>query len=350
MMIGGRPVHAEAPLFVIAEIGLNHGGSVPEALALVDAAARAGAGAVKLQSLRGTALVAPGCPAPAHVSCGSLQEFFSAFELDEAGHRAVAARARAHGVAFMSTPFDLDAVPMLERAGCDAYKIASGDITHLALIERAASTGKPLVLSTGMSELHEVAAAVRAARRAGGRQVALLHCVSAYPVPPGQENLGAIRTLSTAFGLPVGLSDHGTDPADLGTAVALGATLYEKHIVLDAGSSAIDAAVSATPGQLEAAIRQAEHVRRSMGHGRRTCGEAERGNWLASRRSLYATRSLPAGHVVTAEDLIALRPARGLCASQWERLLGARLVRPVQGGEAFEVSDVAEEGQGSHAA
>ncbi len=343
-------MHAEAPLFAIAEIGLNHGGSPAEALALVDAAAGAGASAVKLQSLRGHTLVAASCPPPAHVSSRSLQEFFARFELDEAAHAAAAARARAHGLAFMSTPFDLEAVPMLERIGCDAYKIASGDITHLALIEAVAATGKPVVISTGMSELHEVAAALRCARRAGAGNVALLHCVSAYPVPAGEENLGAIRTLSTAFGVPVGLSDHGTDPLDVGTAVALGACLYEKHLVLDAASDAIDAAVSATPAQLRAAIDRAGHVRRSLGHARRTCGVAERANRHASRRSLHATRDLAAGEQVTSADCIALRPAAGLCASHWETLIGVRLERPVRAGEPFLVEDLASGRRGGHAA
>lgn len=350
MMIGGRPVGGDAPLFVIAEIGLNHGGSPAEALRLVDAAAAAGASAVKLQTLQGRTLVAPSCPAPAHVSCDSLQAFFSRFELDEAAHAAVAARARAHGLAFMSTPFDLDAVAMLERLGCDAYKIASGDVTHLSLIEAAAATGKPVVISTGMSELHEVAAALASARRAGASHVALLHCVSAYPVPAGEENLGAVRTLSTAFDVPVGLSDHGTDPFDVGTAVALGASLYERHLVLDAESDAIDAAVSATPGQLREAIERAARVRRAVGHGRRTCGSTEAANRQASRRSLYATRDLEPGHVVTAADCVPLRPAAGLCASAWASLVGVRLERPLRAGEPFLAADLGSGRQDGHAA
>ena len=136
MMIADREVAANAPLFVIAEIGLNHGGDIDEALALVDAAAGAGASAVKLQSLRGETLVTAGCPGPAHVDSASLVDFFRRFELDEAAHAAVAARARARGLAFMSTPFEEAAVDMLERLGCDAYKIASGDVTHHRLIER----------------------------------------------------------------------------------------------------------------------------------------------------------------------------------------------------------------------
>ena len=143
-------------MFVIAEIGLNHGGSRDAALALVDAAKAAGASAAKLQTLRANGLVAGHCPPPAHVAVSSLREFFRRFELDEVAHHLVAARARHHRLALLSTPFDLEAVDLLERVGVDAYKIASGDITHRALVERVAATRRPMVMSTGMSSLDEV--------------------------------------------------------------------------------------------------------------------------------------------------------------------------------------------------
>ena len=342
MTIGDHSIGADAPLFVVAEIGLNHGGSLGEALALVDAAAEAGASAVKLQSLRGDTLVAPSCPPPAHVACGSLQAFFQAFELDEEAHRAVAWRAAERGLVFMSTPFDEAAVDMLQRVGCAAFKIASGDVTHHGLIERAAATGRPLIISTGMSELDEVAAAVECARAAGARELALLHCVSSYPVPSGGQNLRAIATLAREFGVPVGLSDHGTESIDIALAVALGACIYEKHIVVGPGSAAIDAAVSATPRRLAALIALAERSRQALGHGRRTCAPAELPNRLPSRRSLYATRTLEAGAVVEPGDIIALRPARGLGAQFRRSLVGARIGRTIAAGDAFVDADLGE--------
>jgi sialic acid synthase SpsE len=340
MTIGGRSIGRDAPLFVVAEIGLNHSGSPDEALALVDAAAAAGALAVKLQSVRGATLVAPSCPPPVHVACDSLQAFFQTFELDESAHRAVAARAAEHGLAFMSTPFDEAAVEMLERVGCAAYKIASGDLTHHALIERAAATGKPLVLSTGMSELDEVAAAVGCARAAGAGELALLHCVSSYPVPDGSENLGAIATLAAEFGVPVGLSDHGTSTLDIALAVALGASLYEKHIVAGPESTAIDAAVSATPSELRALIATAQRARVALGDGRRTCGAAELANRVPSRRGLYAARTMRPGEVVSESDVIALRPAAGLGAQFRRSLLGLRLGRSIAAGDPFLEADL----------
>src|SRR5687768_1242833 len=186
--IGRRAIGPDARVFAVAELGLNHGGDLQQAIALVDAAAHAGASAIKLQTLCADRLVAPSCPPPAHVNVSSLREFFSTFELDADAHRAVVTRAREHGLAVLSTPFSEDVLPMLEELDIDAYKIASGDLTYDGLIAAVAATGKPLVLSTGMSTLAEVIRAVHVARRAGAEGIAVLHCVSAYPTPPGSEN------------------------------------------------------------------------------------------------------------------------------------------------------------------
>jgi sialic acid synthase SpsE len=341
--IGHTPVGAGNPLFVIAELGLNHGGSVERALALVDAAAAAGASAIKLQTLRGSRLVAPGCPAPMHVQARSLAGFFEQFELDEAAHRAVAARARARGLAVMSTPFDLDAVDLLERVGVDAYKIASGDITFHQLIARAAATGKPLVISTGMSDLSEVASAVTCAREAGAREIALLHCVSAYPVPEGSENLRAIATLASTFDVPVGLSDHTTMLEAAIVATALGASIYERHLVADAEDDAIDRAVSSTPEELRAIIEGSERARRSLGDGVKICLDAEAGNRTASRRGLYAVRTLAPGQVLRVADMVALRPAGAADPRDWRKLTGRRVVKPIAAGDSLDARSFGED-------
>jgi sialic acid synthase SpsE len=242
----------------------------------------------------------------------------------------------------MSTPFDLDAVDLLERIGVDAYKIASGDITFHRLIARAAATGKPLVISTGMSDLAEVASAVGCAREAGARDIALLHCVSAYPVPEGSENLRAIATLGAAFDLPVGLSDHTTMPEAAIVATALGATLYERHLVAHPDDDAIDRAVSSTPEELAIVIRSAERARRALGDGVKACLEAEAGNRTPSRRGLYAARPLSAGELLRADDVVALRPATSTDPRDWRSLIGRRVVAPVAEGAALESSSFAE--------
>lgn len=339
--IAGHPVGPGHPIFVIAEIGLNHGGSRGAALALVDAAAAAGASAVKLQTLRADGLVAGHCPPPAHVAVASLRDFFRQFELDEAAHAEVADRARRLGLAFLSTPFDLEAVDTLERVGVDAFKVASGDITHRALIERVAASGLPLVLSTGMSTLDEVRDAVGWARGAGARQLALLHCVSAYPTPPASQNLKAIATLAAAFAMPVGLSDHAASDDALPLCAALGASIYERHIVDRDDSPAIDRAVSSTPAQLRAAIERARQVRAALGDGAKTCLAAEAVNRHGSRRGLYAARRLPAGHVIATSDLVALRPADGIAASAIHQVVGCATRRDLDAGQAVAWVDLA---------
>jgi sialic acid synthase SpsE len=331
--IAGRRVAEDIPPFVIAEIGLNHGGSVDRALALVDAAASAGAHAVKLQTLVAEDLVSPMCPAPAHVEATSLVEFFRQFELDEAAHHAVAERASLRGLKVISTPLSDGAVDLLERVGVDAYKIASGDLTWDQLIIRCASTGKPLILSTGMATLAEAHHALAVARLAGADHVALLHCVSAYPVPRGSENLLAIRTLAAECRVPVGLSDHSEDTFALPIAVGLGASMYERHIVLADDGDAVDRAVSSTPVELAAAIRAGRRAWSALGSGRKACLAAEAANLVASRRALCAVRALEAGSLLAAADLAALRPATGVPPSSLGLVLGRRLIRALAPGE-----------------
>jgi sialic acid synthase SpsE len=342
LKIAGRPIGTRAPVFVIAEIGLNHGGSVDHALALVDAAARAGASAVKLQTLYADQLVAASCPPPAHVEASSLRDFFRQFELDADAHRVVIERARSLGLAVMSTPFAEDAVQMLLDLGIDAFKIASGDLTYDGLIATAARTRKPLVMSTGMSTVAEAAQALAVARRAGAADVAMLHCVSAYPTPVDAENLKAITTLATELGVPVGLSDHGRGLESAIVAVALGACVYERHLMLD-GDDAIDAAVSSTPAQLAAIVQAMEATRVALGDGRKACQRAEAANVIPSRRGLYARRAIRAGEVLTEADVVALRPANGLAPGDLPGLVGTVLPRDVAAGAPLVAADLAME-------
>ncbi len=338
--IAGRLVGDAEPLFVIAEVGLNHGGSTERALALVDAAADAGASAIKLQSLCADGLVVPAAPPPAHVTASSLREFFARFELDEDAHRRIIAHARHRGLAVMATPFSEAAVDMLQGLGVDAFKIASGDLTWTRLIARCARTTKPLVISTGMASIEEVSRAVTGARAAGATSIALLHCVSAYPVPHGSENLRAITTLAEVFDIPVGLSDHADDTFAVPMAVALGASLYERHIVLDRDDGSIDAPVSSDPAQFAALVAAGLRAHEALGAGRKECLPAEHPNKAASRRGLYAARPIKAGQVVEERDILALRPGTGLSAERLTDLVGRRSPRDVEDGTPFLESDL----------
>jgi sialic acid synthase SpsE len=349
--IGTHTIGDREPLFVIAEIGLNHDGSLRRALALVDAAASSGASAIKLQTVDAAGLVSHNAPAPAHVAAGSMVDFFAQFELDEAAHQAIVARAREHGLAVLATPLSEAAVDLLERVGIDGYKIASGDITWPGLIRRAARTGRPLIISTGMADLHEISLAIDWARDAGAKGVALLHAVSAYPTPAGSENLRAIETLANAFGVPVGLSDHSPDTFSVPMAVTLGASIYERHLKRDHDDHVVDAAVSSTPEEIADLIRIASRVRAALGTGRKACQRAERPNRIPSRRALYATSALRAGHRIQARDLIALRPGIGLAPDRELDLIGRVLTRDLAAGSPFLEGDVVvREGTEAHVA
>jgi sialic acid synthase SpsE len=339
--IAGRPVGAGASVFSVAEIGLNHGGRLETALALVDAAAWAGASAVKLQTIEASALVADSCPPPAHVRAASLRHFFSTFELSASDHLAIVERARARGLAVLATPFAEALVPMLDTIGVDALKIASGDLTCDGLVAAAARTGRPLIISTGMSALEEVKHSVEVARRAGADQIVVLHCVSSYPTPAESENLLAIQTLARALDVPVGLSDHGTGSVvSAVAAVALGACMYERHLMLPGGDGSVDAAVSSTPDEFTAIVAAMARARIALGDGRKRCMPAEERNLTASRRGLYARRPLRAGARLTADDVLALRPATAVTPSDLPRLLASPLRRDVPAGAPFCAADL----------
>ncbi|MGC4086022.1 MAG: N-acetylneuraminate synthase family protein [Vicinamibacterales bacterium] len=340
MQIAGRQVGAGHPLFAIAEIGLNHSGSLSRALEMVDAAADAGASAVKLQTLEAASLVAPSCPAPAHVDAESLSDFFATFELDEAAHAAVAERTRARGLAFISTPFSLESVDLLNRVGVDAFKIASGDL-HLGRLDRAGRRDEETA-----HHLHRhghargISHALATARLAGATEVALLHCVSAYPNPRGAENLKAIDTLARAFDTPVGLSDHGADTFAVPIAIACGASVYERHFMLDGDADAIDGPVSSTPAQFADLVRTAARALETLGSGEKRCEPAEAPNLTPSRRALYLRRPLSSGALVDESDLVALRPGQGIPANRMHDVVGRRLVRDVAAGVALQYQDV----------
>lgn len=332
--IGGRRVAEDVPPFIVAEIGINHGGSIDRAIALVEAAARAGVNAIKLQTIVARDLVSSSGPAPAHLHVGSLTEFFQRFELDERAHKTIFEKARALKLKVMSTPFSERSVEMLVRLGVDAFKIASGDLTFDQLVRRCAGSTKPVVISTGMATADEVARAVTIARRGRAEQIALLHCVSAYPVPRGSENLRAMRAMGEANQVAVGLSDHGDDMFALPTAIGLGACIYERHIVLEGDGEAVDRAVSSTSDQFATAVEVAKRAWTSLGAGTKACLTAEAANIVASRRSLFAARDIPAGTILRAEDFVALRPATGLAPQFLEKLVGRRMLRALPQGQA----------------
>lgn len=339
--------------FFIAEAGVNHNGSLDLALQLVDAAADAGADAVKFQTFRADDIVAPGTEKAAYQKSttgeGDQHAMIRALELSEADHGAIADRCRAKGIEFMSTPFDAWAADLLFRLGMHRVKIASGELTNRPFLERLAKSGKPLILSTGMADLEEVRRAVgwlREARRsaslpdAPGPWLTILHCTSNYPAAPQDVNLRAMSTLST-LGFPVGYSDH-TLGIDVSlAAVALGATVVEKHFTLDRGLPGPDHPASLDPQQLAALVRGIRSVTSALGDGAKVPRETELPVRALVRRSAFAARDLAAGTVLSQADLRYLRPGTGIGAEHAHELPGRTLARAVAAGRMLAWEDLA---------
>lgn len=336
--IGDTCIAPGQPMRVIAEIGLNHDGDAEIAHRLIDACAEAGAWAVKLQVFDAGELLTEDAPPPAHVDAASLRAFFARYELGADACDALARHARDRGLMMIATAFDAPSLRLLQGIGMDAFKIASGDLTHVQLIEQVARAGRPLILSTGMSTEPEVRAAVAWAQGAGASTLALLHCVSAYPTPDAEQNLAAVGTLARAFPLPVGLSDHGMGPDAALLAFAQGATLYERHVYLP-GTDAIDAPVSSTPDDLADLVRRLARAAAAMGDGVRVPRAAERANLAPSRRGLYARRAIVAGQVIAEADIVARRPVTALGAEYAHALIGRRAPRDVPAGAPFAPGD-----------
>lgn len=325
--VGGRVIGPGHPCFVIAEAGVNHNGDPALAKALIDSAADAGADAIKFQSFRADELASPIAPkAPYQVentgNAGSQIEMLRGLELPDAVFRELRDHSRARGVLFMSTPFDEASADMLHALDVPAFKIGSGELTNTVLLEHVALLGRPVILSTGMSWLSEVETAVRTLQRAGVPGIALLHCVSCYPAAPIDINLRAMETLRSAFGLPVGYSDH-SDGTEIGVAaVALGADIIEKHLTLDRALLGPDHRASLDPAAMTSFVTAIRNVEVALGHGRKEPVASERAVADAARRSLVAACFIPAGTVLTAAMLLLRRPGTGLPLSAQSEVIG----------------------------
>jgi N,N'-diacetyllegionaminate synthase len=327
MKIGSVDISKD--VLVIAEIGNNHEGDPALAEELIHLAAKAGAQAVKFQTILPEQLVMPDQTA--------RLEQLRRFQLSAEVYRRLASVAKDCGVMFLSTPFALEAVDLLDPL-VPAFKIASGDNNYTALLERVAATGKPVVLSTGMTTHDEAAAAIATFERVWrGRQVdpglVVLHCVSAYPTPPEQANLRALATLAT-LGRPVGFSDHTLGINAAVAAVALGARVIEKHFTVSKTRSAFrDHALSAEPEELREMVARIQAVNQMLGDGIKRVMPDEAAVAQAARRSACAARDLPEGHVLEGQDVVCLRPAGGIAPDRVGTLMGRALVRAVRAGE-----------------
>jgi N,N'-diacetyllegionaminate synthase len=313
--IGDRRVGAGQPAYVIAEAGANHNRDLGLAKALIDAAADAGADAVKFQTYTGSGLYSAKTPRFRYLEDErSPRDLLDAISLPREWQADLAGHARSRQIAFFSSPFDRDAVDGLAALGVPAMKIASFELVDLQLIRHAAAAGVPVILSTGMATYGEIEDAMSAVRSAGNDQVALLRCASLYPSPPEIMNLRAMATMREAFGVPVGLSDHTTGVSIPAAAAALGAELIEKHFTLDRSLEGPDHPFALEPDELGTMVRAVREVEAALGNGRLegpSDAESEEMYTLA-RRSVVAAVDIPAGTVISAEMLTTKRPGYGI--------------------------------------
>ncbi|HIQ21647.1 MAG TPA: pseudaminic acid synthase [Planctomycetes bacterium] len=328
IQIGTRRIGPGQPPYVVAEMSANHGGSFQRARAIVEAAARAGADAVKLQTYTPETLTIDCHRKPFRIEAGpwagrSLYELYSEAAMPWQWQPRLEQVATDLGIQLFSTPFDASAVDFLEGMDVPAYKIASFELVDLPLLERVARTGKPVLVSTGMATLGEIEEAVGALKAAGAQQIALLKCTSAYPAEPAQMNLRTIPHLAATFGVPVGLSDHSLDPAVPPAAVAVGAVIIEKHFTLSRSDPTPDAAFSLQPDELAALVRAVRTVHQALGGVRYGPSEQERpGRRL--RRSLWAVETIRAGQTLTDRNVRSIRPGDGLPPRQIREVLGRK--------------------------
>ena len=327
-----------SPCFIVAEAGVNHNGSVSRAHALIDIAADAGADAVKFQIIHPHAMVSPDAPKAEYQKCAGSPdatqfEMLMQLQLSAADYAALAVYAERRGIVFLATPFDATGVDLINELDLAAVKIGSGDVTNHPLLARAAALRKPIILSTGMSSLSEVDAAVAVLNAGGASGVALLQCVSCYPAAPEDSNLQTLKTLQERFNAPVGFSDHTVGNTIAIAATALGACIIEKHFTQNRKLPGPDHKASADPDQLKAYIQAVRETESALGNGRKERCPAESNTAAVARRSLFAGQPLRAGSQLSAEAVVALRPASGIPPSRLSEFVGLQVVRSVEQGE-----------------
>lgn len=332
--IAGRAIGPSHPPYVIAELSANHNGRLDTALRIIGEAKKAGADAVKVQTYRPDTITLDSDREEFRIEGGlwdgrTLYDLYAEAHMPWEWHAPLFEHARKLDITIFSSPFDTTAIDLLEDLGAPAYKIASFEAVDLPLIRYAAATRKPMIISTGMADEEEIAEAIEAAREGGCRELAILHCVSGYPAPPADYNLRTIPDMIERFGLITGLSDHTLDNTTAIAAVALGASIIEKHFTLDRNGGGPDDSFSLEPAEMAALCTGSRTAWEALGrvdYGRKS---SEQGN-VQFRRSLYFVRDLKAGEIITPDAVRSVRPGYGLAPKYLEKVIGRTVTRNVE--------------------
>ncbi|MFN4295769.1 MAG: N-acetylneuraminate synthase [Brevundimonas sp.] len=329
--------------FIIAEAGVNHNGDMALARRLIEVAAEAGADAVKFQTFRTDQVLSSSAILADYQKAGARAEtaldMIRPLELSFDHFSELARFCEPLGIQFLSTAFDVDSARFLKSLGMSRFKIPSGEITNEPLVRRLARLADQVILSTGMSTLAEVEAAVGWIEEECVQDIVILHCVSNYPAPPETANLRAMDTLAAAFGWPVGWSDHTLGDAIALAAVARGARVIEKHFTLDKSMPGPDHAMSLDPAELRHMVSRIREVEVSLGDGRKRPAPAEEETRLVARRSLFARVDIAAGQTLREPDLQLLRPGDGLPPGRIKELVGRRATRDLPAGAKLDLGD-----------
>jgi pseudaminic acid synthase len=334
--IAGQRIAVNEPPYVIAEMSANHNGNIETAYKIIETAKQAGADAVKLQTYRPDTITLDCDTEDFRIHGGlwdgrTLYDLYKEAHMPWEWHAPLFAHARKHGITIFSSPFDKTAVDLLEDLNAPAYKIASFEAVDLPLIKFVASTGKPMIISTGMADAEEIYEAIDAAREGGCKELAVLHCVSGYPAPAADYNLRTIPDMIQRFGLVTGLSDHTLDNTTAISSVAMGASIVEKHFTLDRQGGGPDDSFSLEPAELAALCKDTKTAWAALGsvdYGRKS---SEQGN-AKFRRSLYFVNDLRAGETITRDSIRSVRPGFGLPPKYFDKVLGRRVSRDVSVG------------------
>lgn len=326
--IAERRIAADEPPYIIAELSANHNGKLETALKIIEEAKKSGADAVKLQTYTADTITLNSDADEFRIKGGlwdgrTLYDLYQEAHMPWDWHKPLFDHARKLDITIFSSPFDNTAVDLLEDLNAPAYKIASFEAVDLPLIKYVASTGKPMIISTGMADAEEIAEAIEAAREGGCKELAILHCVSGYPAPAADYNLRTITDMIERFGLVTGLSDHTLDNTTAITSVALGASIIEKHFTLDRSGGGPDDSFSLEPAELTALCRDSKTAWQALGsvnYGRKS---SEQGN-AQFRRSLYFVKDLKAGDVITEDAVRSVRPGFGLAPKYLASVVGKK--------------------------